>query len=729
MESCMMKPEEKKKTKSKLPPWPPETSKNEAEILEKPTPVVPPRPKYNELSQTQYRLKRLETNGEAGPTVSQTETKEKKPEPPVPAPRRAEQERNRTSRHSQRDSDDKRISAGSAQSDASDDPKQTRPSRLTAKLQKSLKDKKPTFISHVTDDQDRGDDAPDKRASANKPGVLKGVMKHLRSGPKVAGGEAAPEADKDDAASEKERPAGDKAKHDKSSESKQEFGSLLTGMFRKPPVVTVGNVDSDSEANEDDEKPSERSNAGGIFNGIFKKKPAEGPQPDEEQPDSGDNLSQKSSSEEKGGFFGGILRKSPKIPKETPAEQDAEELRGNLSGSSDSLSENKEKGGLFSGFLKKTPKVGAEESTLAQKEMSASDDSLSDAPKAKEKGSAFGGMFKKSPRPADSEEPQDDERSVGGDGASEENKEKGGIFAGFFKKAAKAPQSEQDESEPKKLSASSENLAEGKAEKDRARFGGFFKKTPKGDRLESSDGEEDDEQPAAAGAKGDDDDAPKTANKDKNLFSNMFKKPPKPAEGDKEAELKSEGPTSGSSENLPENVPKGKKGGLAGIFKRTYSSDKLVDEDKEKSASNDNLLENANAKDKEKSIFSGIFKKAPKLADEAVVDEDSKGGEEKKLLASDENLTEENTAKEKSGGLAGMFKKSPQPAPRSIATKDPLSDDREAESVKDDLSGDELSGSSVNLVAGTAKEKKGVFTSMFKRTPKTVDKEVRVRFI
>ncbi|XP_061653062.1 uncharacterized protein LOC133488768 isoform X3 [Phyllopteryx taeniolatus] len=784
MESSVMKPEAKKKTKPKLPPWPPVTPKNEAEMLDKPAPVVPPRPKYSELSQTQYRLKILEKDGEATRNVMQSETREKKPETPVPPPRRGEQERNRSTRHSQRNSDDKRISSGSVQSDTADDIKQ----------------------SHVTDDQDRGDDAPDKQASANKPGVLKGVMKHLRSTPKVSGGEAAPDPNKDEAASEKERPAGDKAKQDRSAESKQEFGGRLAGMFRKPPMVTVGRVDSDSEATKEDEKTSERSNAGGIFNGMFKKKPAEAPQLDEEQPalradmsNSSDNLLQKPSSEEKGGFFSSILRKSPKIPKETPAEQDSEELRGDLSGSSDSLSENKEKGGLFSAFLKKTPKAGTEENTSAQKELSASNDSLSDAAKTKEKGSAFGGMFKKSPRSTDApnaEEPQDDERSVGSDGPAEENnKEKGGIFGGFFKKASKAPQPEQDESVDKQLSTSSENLSEGKAEKDRGRFGVFLKKTPKGERAESSDSEEDKEQAVTTAARGDDA-ADRNVNKDKNLFSNMFKKPQKPAEGDKEAALKSDAATSGSSENLSENVAKGKKGGLAGIFKRSYSNDNMVDEkislhknrmlkmearcpavyvkslsylsfqDKEKSSSNDNLSETTNTKEKgglfsglkktttttklsgddkaawdkeksssndnssentntkEKSIFSGMFKKAPKVADEATADEESNGGEEKKLLsASNESLTEENTPKEKTGGLAVMFKKSPKPAPRSTATKDPLSDDKEAESVQDDLSGDELSGSSVNLVAAVAKEKKGGFTGMFKRTPKTADKQ------
>ncbi|XP_019739243.1 uncharacterized protein LOC109524091 isoform X3 [Hippocampus comes] len=726
----MMKPEAKKKKPSKLPPWPPEPQRIDTEQLDKPTPVVPPRPKQNELSHTQYRLKRLEMDGEASRNMPQSETKEKKSETPVPAPRRAEKERNWTPKHSQRNSDHKQISA--IQSDAATDTKQ----------------------SHVTDNQDRGDDAPDKKTTSTKPGVLKGVMKHLKSTSKAgggSGGEAPLDPDKEAAAQEKERTDGDKVKQEvKSAESKQDFGGRFAGMFRKAASVTVGLVDSDSEET-DDQKPPEQEHAG-FFNGMFKKKPAETTQPDEEQQpgirgdlsDSSASLSEKAASEEKGGFFSGILRKSPKLPKETIPKQDPEELSADLSGSTDSLTDNKEKGGFFSGFLKKTPKADTEELTSTQKELSSSNDSLSDVTKPKEKGSAFGGMFKKSPRTSEmpnAEEPQDDERSLGSDGPSEEkNKEKGGLFGGFFKKTAKASQPDQDESVEKKLSASSEDLSEGKAEKDRGLFGVFLKKTPKGERADSPDSEEDKEQ-ATTKAVGGDDVVDRDVPKDKNLFSNMFKKPQKPTEGDKEALVKSEVKPSGSLENLSENVPKVKKGGLAGIFRRSNSQDNLLDEekgglfgglkkntnkapdedqaarDKEKSSSNDNLSENTNAKGK--SIFSGMFKKAPKAGDE-----ESNGDEEKKLLsASNENLTEENAPKEKVGGLAGMLKKSPKPAPRSLATKDPLSDGKQEESVKDDLSGDELAGPPVDLEAATAKEKKGGFTAMFKRTPKTADKQ------
>ncbi|XP_051943987.1 uncharacterized protein LOC127616440 isoform X6 [Hippocampus zosterae] len=447
----MAQPEAKKKKPSILPRWHPEPQRIDAEKLDKPTPVVPPRLKLNDLSQMQFLLKRLDMDGEANRNMPQSEPKEKKPEIPVPAPRRAEKRRTWTTRHSQCNSDHKQISAGSVQSDAATDTKQ----------------------SHVTDNQDRGDDAPDKKTTSIKPGVLKGVMKHLKSTSKVGGGSGG-DLDPDKEAAEKERMDGNKVKQDKSAESKQ------------------------------------------------------------------------------------------------------------------------------------------------------------------------------------------------------------------------------DESMEKMMSASNEDLS-GKAEKDRGLFGVFLKKSHKGERADSPDSEEDKEQ-VTTKAVGGDDVADRGIPKDKNLFSNMFKKPQKPTEGDKEALVKSEVAASGSLENLSENVPKVKKGGLAGIFRRSNSQDNLLDEGK--------------------SIFSGMFKKTPKAGDEA-----SNGDEEKKLLsASNENLTEENAPKEKMGGLAGILKKSPKTAPRSLATKDPHSDGNQEESIKDDLSGDELAGPPVDLEAATAKEKKGGFTAMFKRMPKTADK-------
>ncbi|XP_054624444.1 uncharacterized protein LOC129177386 [Dunckerocampus dactyliophorus] len=740
MESCRMKPEPKKKVKPpKLPPKPSETQRNTTENLDKPTPVLPPRPTHSELSQTQYRMKRIATDKEVDKNIIQSERKEKKPETPVPLPRLAEKEGNRPTRLSHRhseSSDDKKNSGGLAQSNISkdvQDSKESHHSGLTGMFRQSQKNKQPTFVSHVTEDQDRGDDTVTKQVPASKPGVLKGMMKHLKSTPKAGsggeGGEVVPDPNKNEATSEKKQSA-DKAKQEKSAEAKQDFGGRLAGMFKKPPAVTVQQMDSESE--EEDEKTSEQSHEkGGFFAGFLKKsnKAADEAPAQETSGVDSESLSSNDSCSEN------TDKKKGRLFKKKYADEDQVPLSGDLSDSSDNLSEtskgaSEEKGGFFSAILgKKSPKLPKE------------------ATPEQEKGGAFGAMFKKSTRMTDvpnTEDPQDDKHSANEDGGSEENsKEKSGIFGGIFKKATKSAQLDEDETlRDKKLSASSENLSEGKADKDRGLFGGFLKKTPKerGERADSLDGEEDKE-PTAVGS---DDLVERNVTKDKNIFSNMFKKPQKPTEG-AEADLNSETQKFGSSENLSEPVSKGKKGGFAGIFKRSGSIDNLLDEEKgalfsglkktpkasindeaageKKSSSIDNLSETTNTK--EKSIFSGMFKKSPKAAEEGAADEEA-NCEDKELSASNENLMEENAPKEKSGGFAGIFKKSPKPAPRSVTTKDPLSDTKEtSDNLAGDMSGDELSDSNDNLLeAGTTiKEKKGGFAGMFKWTPKAAGKQ------
>ncbi|XP_077471624.1 uncharacterized protein LOC144085840 [Stigmatopora argus] len=187
MESCMTKPEVKKKTRpSKLPPWPPEPQKTNEDPSDKPVPVRPPRPQDKELSQTQYRQKGSAINSEANQNLTQSKTKEKNPELPVLPPWRMEQERNRPTRHSLHESDFKKISDASVQSEGPNtDIKEIRSLFATTKSEKRPKIKQSSFISHVTDTQDRGDDAADKQASASKPNALKGMMKYLKPTAKV----------------------------------------------------------------------------------------------------------------------------------------------------------------------------------------------------------------------------------------------------------------------------------------------------------------------------------------------------------------------------------------------------------------------------------------------------------------------------------------------------------------------------------------------------------------
>ncbi|XP_063316971.1 uncharacterized protein apold1a [Pelmatolapia mariae] len=180
--------------------------------------------------------------------------------------------------------------------------------------------------------------------------------------------------------------------------------------------------------------------------------------------------------------------------------------------------------------------------------------------------------------------------------------------------------------------------------------------------------------------------------KEKNFLGKMFKKPQKPAESaasELESEANTEAQLSASCENLSDTtVTKGKKN------------------------------------------FSEMFKRAPKPADE-----ETNADEEQKLSASDEDLSGANTATEKTGGLAGLFKKSPKPAPRSVATQDPLSRQLSAscDSLTDAgkeaaLGNSQLSASNDNLLeaSSTPKEKKVGFsgiTGMFRRTPKTEEQQ------
>ncbi|XP_035764297.1 uncharacterized protein si:rp71-1g18.13, partial [Neolamprologus brichardi] len=179
----------------------------------------------------------------------------------------------------------------------------------------------------------------------------------------------------------------------------------------------------------------------------------------------------------------------------------------------------------------------------------------------------------------------------------------------------------------------------------------------------------------------------------------------------KELEVNTEAQLSASCENVNDTtVTKQKKGGLAKILKRSGSIDNLLDEGEKH--------------------FSEMFKRAPKPADE-----ETNADEEQKLSTSDENLSEANTATEKTGGLAGFFKKSPKPAPRSVATQDPLSRQLSAscDSLTDAgkeaaLANSQLSASNDNLLeaSSTPKEKKVVFsgiTGMFRRTPKTEEEQ------
>uniref|UniRef100_A0AAZ1XIB9 Uncharacterized protein n=2 Tax=Oreochromis aureus TaxID=47969 RepID=A0AAZ1XIB9_OREAU len=261
------------------------------------------------------------------------------------------------------------------------------------------------------------------------------------------------------------------------------------------------------------------------------------------------------------------------------------------------------------------------------------------------------------------------------------------------------------------------------------------------------------------------------------VFRSMFRKPPKLSEGPRleEGAETLHGELSASTDSLSENKEKGglfsgllrrspktpgeeRGGAFSGMFKQSpkLADDLPTEEDKEAQkellASNHDLSDNDITKELETNIeaqlsvscenlsdttitkgkknFSELFKRAPKPADE-----ETNADEEQKLSTSDENLSGANTATEKTGGLAGLFKKSPKPTPRSVATQDPLSRQLSAscDSLTDAgeeaaLGNNQLSASNDNLLeaSSTPKEKKVGFsgiTGMFRRTPKTEEQQ------
>ncbi|KAF1384106.1 hypothetical protein PFLUV_G00138840 [Perca fluviatilis] len=460
------------------------------------------------------------------------------------------------------------------------------------------------------------------------------------------------------------------------ADSKQSDQSVLAGLFRgsqkeKTPSLTsyliqdkeekTANVPAkqapgskpasselspDPSAEETSSEKEQEKNAepkqekGGIFSGMFKKslKPPKAAQTDELA---------------KGGLFSGILKKSPKLS-EAPRLEEG-------------------KGGLFSGLLRKTPQTTGEAILSAQKDLSASNDSLSEAANTKEKGGASSGLFQKPSRRADGPPTEEETQSHVDElsGSSDALNTK-----------IESPDSE--------LSTSSENLPENKQEKGGGLFSRLLKKTPKASR-ESTESPERVVQKEQSVSN--DSLSENNTMKEKTIFSNIFKKPQKPEEGaaaDKELEVNREKWLSVSCENLSDTtIPKEKKGGLAGIFKTSASIDNLFDEE---------------------------------------------SNEDKELSASWENLLEANTYKEKTGGLAGIFKRSYKPAARSIANEDPLSDTLElsascgslAETAEDNLSAvGELSNSNDNLseATSTTNEKKRGLAGTFRRTPKTEQQE------
>ncbi|XP_034743410.1 uncharacterized protein LOC117954052 [Etheostoma cragini] len=403
---------------------------------------------------------------------------------------------------------------------------------LAGLFRQSQNEKTPSFTSYlIRDKEEKNGDVLAKQAPGSKP----------------ASRELSPDPSTEEAGSEKEQSTEKKEQikeQEKIAEPKQEKGGIFSGLFKKSLKPTKA-------AQTDEDQQSVHDNLWG----------------------SNDNMSE-NSKPEKGGLFRGILKKSPK-PSEVPRLEEG-------------------KVGLFSGLLRKTPQATAEAILSAQKDLSASNDRLSEAANAKETKSHV------------------DELSDSSDALN--TKEKGeGLFSQLLKRKTSNCVFQEQEA-PKKQSGGNDSLPENNTTK--------------------------------------------------------------------ELKVIREKRLSGSCENLSDpSVPKEKKSGLAGIFKRSASIDNLFDEEKG-------------------GLFSGL-KRTPKAPGDTVEDKDDQkelstingslfdntreSNEDKKLSASWENLLEANTSKEKTGGLAGIFKRSFKPAPRSIANEDPLSDTLELSASCDSL--------------------------------------------
>ncbi|XP_056913618.1 titin homolog isoform X3 [Takifugu flavidus] len=521
--------------------------------------------------------------------------------------------------------------------------------------------------------------------------------------------------------------------------SKEKGGSLFSGLLKKTPKPSEKTSDfanrealrelsasnEDLTASEDDLSEKSNTKDKNIFSNIFKKPQkqtldaAAGKElevkSENELSGSNEKLSDATVSKEKGGsLFSGLLKKTPKPSEKTSDFANREALRElsasneDLTASDDDLSEksNTKDKNIFSNIFKKPQKkaldaaAGKELEVKSENELSGSNEKLSDATVSKEKGgSLFSGLLKKTPKPSEKTSDfanrealrelsaSNEDLTASDDDLSEKSNTKDkNIFSNIFKKPQKkaldsAAGKELEVKTENELSCSSEKLWDANVSKERE---GQRVLSASNDDLMASD---------------------ENTTKHKNIFSNMFKTPQKQvwdaAAG--KLEVKTANELSGSNEKLSDaNAPKEKRGGLAGIFIRSSSIDNLLEE--------------------EKSVFSGMFKKSHKPSKEATSDEESNTGKEKSMSASCESLSEATVLKEKTVGLVGYFKKSPKPAPRTIVTKDPLSE-MEVHSSSDSLT--ETAEESVNLErleqgrlsrSRTIKKKKRVVSFRLKKT-------------
>uniref|UniRef100_A0AAZ3QFR7 Uncharacterized protein n=1 Tax=Oncorhynchus tshawytscha TaxID=74940 RepID=A0AAZ3QFR7_ONCTS len=275
-------------------------------------------------------------------------------------------------------------------------------------------------------------DSLSKNNSKGKKGLFSGILKKT---PKSSGDETPAQ---DNLATCSELSVSNNSLSDTNNTT--EKGSLFSGMFKKSPIP----------ADEGSQQEEER----GKFSGMFRKSPKpadEGCQPEEDKRSlhselsaSNDSLSDNSNPKGKG-IFSGMFKKAPKTAEASQPEEDSD-LETDCN---DNLSESKEKTGILglTGIFKRSPRPSPKPSPrftvdkdplTEYKELSASNDSLSDFTTIKENLSAqrelsasngsfsdttttsiekkgvFAGIFRRTPKPFEQQDSMDTEPPVRG---------------------------------------------------------------------------------------------------------------------------------------------------------------------------------------------------------------------------------------------------------------------------------------------------------------------------
>ncbi|XP_008333148.1 apolipoprotein L1 [Cynoglossus semilaevis] len=357
---------------------------------------------------------------------------------------------------------------------------------------------------------------------------------------------------------------------------------------------------------------------------------------------------------QKAALFGGMFKRSSKIVEP----QDNLSSNGDLSKSTESLTDNNKDKGVLKGMFKKTTKSTKEtypEATQSEQEPHVSSVDSSSVNKAsKDNSGVLGGILKLPHKPGHVRRPSQDllecELSATNGGLPENTsaKESAGMFSGMFKKSPKSfgarTQSQEDLTAPNELSGSNDNLSlTGNTKESAGKFSGMFKKSPKPFRARPQSQED---LTAQSEVSGSNDNLSAAGNtKESSGMFKVFKKHPKRAQS--QDDLSAPDELSRSNDSLSETNTKEKGGILSGYFKRkvpkSYSQDNLFMDD-ELSASSENLT----GKSSKGGVAAKLLKN-PFSSSSSSQEKDKEGD-------SQENSSSTEKHKHKQSGFSAMMK-------------------------------------------------------------------------